>query len=40
MNILIINSAKEWGGTEKWVVNTAIGLADRGVITKQQKPRI
>lgn len=30
MNILIINSAKEWGGTEKWAVNTAIGLADRG----------
>jgi glycosyltransferase involved in cell wall biosynthesis len=30
MNILIINSAKEWGGTEKWAVNTALGLADRG----------
>lgn len=30
MNILIINSAKEWGGTEKWAVNTAIGLAERG----------
>jgi glycosyltransferase involved in cell wall biosynthesis len=30
MNVLIINSAKEWGGTEKWAVNTARGLADRG----------
>jgi glycosyltransferase involved in cell wall biosynthesis len=30
MRILIINSAKEWGGTEKWAVNTAIGLAARG----------
>jgi len=30
MNVLIINSAKEWGGTEKWAVNTAIGLAQRG----------
>jgi glycosyltransferase involved in cell wall biosynthesis len=30
MNILIINSAKEWGGTEKWAVNTAIGLARHG----------
>jgi len=30
MNILIINSAKEWGGTEKWAVNTAIGLAEQG----------
>ena len=30
MNILIINSAKEWGGTEKWAVNTALGLAARG----------
>ncbi|MBN2189045.1 MAG: glycosyltransferase family 4 protein [Chitinispirillaceae bacterium] len=30
MNILIINSAQEWGGTEKWAVNTAIGLAGRG----------
>jgi glycosyltransferase involved in cell wall biosynthesis len=30
MNILIINSAKEWGGTEKWAVNTAISLAARG----------
>ncbi len=30
MNILIINSAKEWGGTEKWALNTAIGLVERG----------
>jgi len=30
MNVLIINSAKEWGGTEKWAVNTARGLAARG----------
>jgi glycosyltransferase involved in cell wall biosynthesis len=30
MNILIISSAKEWGGTEKWAINTAIGLAERG----------
>jgi glycosyltransferase involved in cell wall biosynthesis len=30
MNILIINSAKEWGGTEKWALNTAIGLAEHG----------
>jgi glycosyltransferase involved in cell wall biosynthesis len=30
MNVLIISSAKEWGGTEKWAVNTARGLAERG----------
>jgi glycosyltransferase involved in cell wall biosynthesis len=30
MNILIINSAKEWGGTEKWAASTALGLAARG----------
>ena len=30
MNILIINSAKEWGGTEKWALHTAAGLSDRG----------
>jgi glycosyltransferase involved in cell wall biosynthesis len=30
MKLLIINSAKEWGGTEKWVRNTALGLAARG----------
>jgi glycosyltransferase involved in cell wall biosynthesis len=30
MNILIINSAREWGGTEKWALYTAYGLAARG----------
>jgi glycosyltransferase involved in cell wall biosynthesis len=30
MNILIINSAKEWGGTEKWVLYTARGLQELG----------
>jgi glycosyltransferase involved in cell wall biosynthesis len=30
MNILIINSAKEWGGTEKWALYTACGLAEKG----------
>jgi glycosyltransferase involved in cell wall biosynthesis len=30
MNLLIINSAKEWGGTEKWVVSAAAGMAKRG----------
>ena len=30
MNILFVNSAKEWGGTEKWVVNTALGMAAKG----------
>ncbi len=30
MNILIINSAKEWGGTEKWALYAAYGLADLG----------
>jgi|GEM_PF-1705398 len=30
MNLLIINSAKEWGGTEKWALYTAYGLAAIG----------
>jgi glycosyltransferase involved in cell wall biosynthesis len=30
MNILIINSAKEWGGNEKWSLAAAEGLARRG----------
>lgn len=30
MNIMIINSAKEWGGTEKWALYAAHGLADLG----------
>jgi glycosyltransferase involved in cell wall biosynthesis len=30
MNILIINSAKEWGGTEKWALYTAAGLRELG----------
>jgi glycosyltransferase involved in cell wall biosynthesis len=30
MNLLIINSAKEWGGTEKWALYTAHGLAAMG----------
>jgi glycosyltransferase involved in cell wall biosynthesis len=30
MNMLIINSAKEWGGTEKWVLSAAAGMAMRG----------
>lgn len=30
MNLLIINSAKEWGGTEKWALYTAYGLAAMG----------
>lgn len=30
MNLLIINSAKEWGGTEKWALYTASGLAALG----------
>jgi glycosyltransferase involved in cell wall biosynthesis len=30
MNILIINSAKEWGGTEKWAIYTAMGLSKMG----------
>lgn len=30
MNILFINSSKEWGGNEKWSVMAAEGLAGRG----------
>lgn len=30
MNILIINSSKEWGGTEKWSLSAAIGLSEMG----------
>jgi glycosyltransferase involved in cell wall biosynthesis len=30
MNLLIINSAKQWGGTEKWALYTAYGLAAMG----------
>ncbi|MBD3345977.1 MAG: glycosyltransferase [Chitinivibrionales bacterium] len=30
MNILFLNSSKEWGGNEKWTVNVACGLAERG----------
>ncbi len=30
MNILVINSAKEWGGTEKWALYAADGLAQLG----------
>ena len=30
MRLLIINSAKEWGGTEKWALYTAHGLAEMG----------
>jgi glycosyltransferase involved in cell wall biosynthesis len=30
MNILFINSAKEWGGNEKWSLAAAEGLAGRG----------
>lgn len=30
MNILVINSSKEWGGTEKWALTTAIGLSEKG----------
>lgn len=30
MNLLVINSAKEWGGTEKWALYTACGLAEKG----------
>jgi glycosyltransferase involved in cell wall biosynthesis len=30
MNLLFLNSAREWGGTEKWALMTANGLADRG----------
>ncbi len=30
MNLLFINSAKEWGGTEKWALYTAHGLAEMG----------
>lgn len=30
MNVLFINSAKEWGGNEKWSLYAAHGLAKRG----------
>lgn len=30
MNILFLNSAKEWGGNEKWTLAAAEGLASRG----------
>ncbi len=30
LKIMIINSAREWGGTEKWALFTAYGLAARG----------
>ena len=30
MNIMLINSAKEWGGTEKWALYAADGLAGLG----------
>ena len=30
MNIMVINSAKEWGGTEKWALCAADGLAQLG----------
>jgi glycosyltransferase involved in cell wall biosynthesis len=30
MNILILNSSKTWGGTEKWALHTALGLAALG----------
>jgi len=30
MNILFLNSAKEWGGNEKWTLTTASALAHRG----------
>ena len=30
MNILFLNSAKDWGGNEKWTLMAASGLAERG----------
>ncbi len=30
LNILFLNSAKSWGGNERWLASAANGLADRG----------
>ena len=41
MNILFLNSSLTWGGTENWVLNAALQMADRGhVVTIGEKSKL
>ena len=40
MNIIILNSSKQWGGNERWLISLANGLIKKALSIFMHKKRI